>query len=655
MLPCFNEEANVSDAVAEARAAARAVAHDHEVIVVDDGSSDRTRAIAEALALAARGHVRVVAHERNRGYGAAVRSGLQAARMDWILLTDGDRQFDVAEVADLAPLTREADIVAGFRIQRMDPLHRRMNAAAWNWLVRRCFAVPVRDVDCAFKLMRRSLVQRLDLSAEGAMVSTELVAKASARGAHIVEVGVHHRPRVAGDVERRLAAGDPAGVRRARGDPARDERRAGRRSAPRRRRSARGRRLLSVPSAITPFSPPRARSDGYALQRVVRVGVPALVLVLAGALRLSNLGAVAPNPYYDAAVRTMSLSWHNLFYGVFAPGSGLGIDKPPVDLWLQVATTKLLGFSTPALLLPQAIAGTLAVLLLFDLLRGLFGWAAGVAGALALAVLPVAVITARSDTMDAVMCALILGAACLIGRAARPGAPRSLPLLLGAGALYGLAFEVKILEALVALPALLVLYWLSAAERPAVRARRLAAMAAVFGVVALSWLTAVSIAPGQSRPWYIGSTNGSPWNATFVFNGVDRILGPPAHRVPAPSVSQRRTSAQRRASAARVQRAPRCRTHEATGPGRPRPAAGAQRIAQRPDRPRTRCGVARTGPRRGARGVAPARRPGPSGRRCPDRVARDGHRPLQPHAPPPASLLRGVHPRGRRRPRCLAS
>ena len=199
VLPCFNEDANVSDAIADARAAARAIADDHEVIIVDDGSTDRTRAIAEALALAAGGHVRVVAHEQNRGYGAAVRSGLQAARMDWILLTDGDRQFDVAEVADIAPLTRDADIVAGFRIQRMDPLHRRLNAAAWNWLVRLCFAVPVRDVDCAFKLMRRSLVQSLELNADGAMVSTELVAKASARGARIVEAGVHHHPRVAGE------------------------------------------------------------------------------------------------------------------------------------------------------------------------------------------------------------------------------------------------------------------------------------------------------------------------------------------------------------------------------------------------------------------------------------------------------------------------
>ena len=198
VLPCFNEEPNINRAITEALVAGREVADVVEVIVVDDGSTDRTRLLAEARALAGC-EVRVVAHDGNRGYGAAVRSGLRAARMDWILLTDGDLQFEMAELRDVTPLAGDADIVAGFRIVRMDPFHRRANAAAWNWLVRRIFKIPVRDVDCAFKLMRRSLVQGLDLSAEGAMVSTELLARAGAAGASIVEAGVHHRPREAGE------------------------------------------------------------------------------------------------------------------------------------------------------------------------------------------------------------------------------------------------------------------------------------------------------------------------------------------------------------------------------------------------------------------------------------------------------------------------
>ncbi len=318
----------------------------------------------------------------------------------------------------------------------------------------------------------------------------------------------------------------------------------------------------------------RARGVDADLTRAARIGIPMSIVALAGALRLTNLAAVTPNPYYDAAVRTMSRSWHDFLFGVFAPGSGLAIDKPPVDLWLQVASTKVLGFTTPALLLPQAVAGTLAVLLLFELLRTLFGWAAGVVGALALAVLPVAVITSRSDTMDSVMCALLLGAAVLIARAARPGARRR-PMLLVAAGLGGLAFEVKLVESLIALPALVALFWLASEDRPLTRLRQLAAMAAVFAVVALSWLTAVSVAPGSSRPWYIGSTNGSAWNATFVFNGVHRVAGPPKHLIPAPTTRpvprSRAARTQRTATTARWRRnhaAALLRRPAAAGPAR---------------------------------------------------------------------------------------
>ena len=322
----------------------------------------------------------------------------------------------------------------------------------------------------------------------------------------------------------------------------------------------------------------QARDARAALPASVRIGVPAAVVALAAALRLIALASISPNPYYDAAVRTMSHSWHDFLYGVYAPGSGLAIDKPPVDLWLQVASTKLLGFTTPALLLPEALAGTLSVLLLFDLLRTLFGWAAGVAGALALAVLPIAVITARSDTMDSVMCALILGAAVLIARAGAHPERHRWWKLLGAAALFGLAFEVKILEALIALPALLILYWLSSAEPRGARLRRLAAMGAVFAVVALSWLTAVSVAPG-AQPWYIGSTNGSPWNATFVFNGVDRLLGPPAHAIPRPTSGLGTSTA----AAARRQAASRARVrqnHAAALLRRPAPAGPTRLFAR---------------------------------------------------------------------------
>jgi glycosyltransferase involved in cell wall biosynthesis len=210
VLPCFDEGPNVVAAVDDAQRAAERWAGWHEVIVVDDGSRDRTRAIAQSIA-ALDPRVRVVAHERNRGYGAAVRSGIAASHGDWVLLVDGDLQFDLSELRSFVPLAAGSDLVAGYRIDRADPLPRRLAAHAWNRLMRGTFGVAVRDVDCAFKLMRGPAVRALELDSDGAMISTELLVRAGLAGWRIAEVGVHHRPRVAGEA----TGGDPRVVARA--------------------------------------------------------------------------------------------------------------------------------------------------------------------------------------------------------------------------------------------------------------------------------------------------------------------------------------------------------------------------------------------------------------------------------------------------------
>jgi glycosyltransferase involved in cell wall biosynthesis len=207
VLPCHDEEDNVAQAVQEASQAARDAAFDHEVLVVDDGSSDATRRIAAACAVDDR-RVRLLVHDENRGYGAALRTGIEAARCDWILLTDADLQFDLSELEDFIGPSQDHDLLVGYRLARMDPLMRRMNAYAWNRLVDRIFDLRVRDVDCAFKLIRRELAQRLPLTADGAMISTELVARAKLAGARVAEFGVHHRPRKAG----RQSGAEPAVV-----------------------------------------------------------------------------------------------------------------------------------------------------------------------------------------------------------------------------------------------------------------------------------------------------------------------------------------------------------------------------------------------------------------------------------------------------------
>jgi len=198
VLPCHDEADNVVQAVREARHAAQRSARDHEILVVDDGSSDGTGRIAAEIVRTEPG-VRLVVHSVNRGYGAALRSGILAASMPWILLTDADLQFDLDQVEGFLPAAESADLVVGWRRPRADPFGRRVNAAAWNWLVRRTFALPVHDVDCAFKLVRRDLARDLNLRSDGAMISTELIVKALARGARLEELGVSHRPRMHGE------------------------------------------------------------------------------------------------------------------------------------------------------------------------------------------------------------------------------------------------------------------------------------------------------------------------------------------------------------------------------------------------------------------------------------------------------------------------
>ncbi len=267
-----------------------------------------------------------------------------------------------------------------------------------------------------------------------------------------------------------------------------------------------------------------AQGAAHALRGAWRSGwiAAALLTLGAAALRLAHLGQVASDPFYDGAVRSMALSWHNFFFGAVEPSGAVAIDKPPVDLWLQVASVKLFGWSSTSLKLPEALAGTLAVPLLFAAVKRIFGVRAGLAAALALAVLPIEVITARSDTMDAVMMSLTVLALLLAVRAAESGRTA---WLLGAAAALGLAFNVKLLESLPALAPIALLAWLGLPGRWQRRGAQLALASVVYVAVSLAWLGATLLYPAHDRPYAYGSTNGSAWNAAFVFNGLDRIEG----------------------------------------------------------------------------------------------------------------------------------
>jgi len=254
--------------------------------------------------------------------------------------------------------------------------------------------------------------------------------------------------------------------------------------------------------------------------RYAEWGAVAAITLLAAALRLIYIGRVSPDPFYDAAVRSMSQSLHNFFFGAFEPSGSVSIDKPPVDLWLQVASVKLFGFSSTTLKFPEIFAGIVSVPMLYAAVRRLWSIPAGLMAALAIAVLPVEVITSRSDTMDALMMSLIILALLLVVRAIETG---STGWLLAGAAALGLAFDVKLLESVVALPGLFVLAFVGLGGTFWGRVRRLALASVVYVVVALAWLTATLLTPASERPYAIGSTNGSAWNAAFVFNGTDRL------------------------------------------------------------------------------------------------------------------------------------
>ncbi len=199
--PAYNEEENLEQTVRHALERIGPLVESLEVLIVDDGSTDRTPGLADDLA-AAEPRVRVH-HQPNRGYGGALRAGFANARGELVAFSDGDLQFDLGELhllldrldaTDRSPV----DGVIGWRIKRRDPFHRIFIAKTYNLIARIVFGLGVRDIDCAMKLFRREAFDGLRLTAESPFLSAELLIKLRARGVRLAQVGVHHYPRTAG-------------------------------------------------------------------------------------------------------------------------------------------------------------------------------------------------------------------------------------------------------------------------------------------------------------------------------------------------------------------------------------------------------------------------------------------------------------------------
>ncbi|MBN1795930.1 MAG: glycosyltransferase family 2 protein [Sedimentisphaerales bacterium] len=195
--PCYNEQENVEGVVLQGLEVLKKLGADYEVIIIDDGSTDDTGKIAEGIAQENE-NVKVIHHETNLGYGAALQSGFRSATKELVFYTDGDGQFDISEMPPLLPLMDEYDIVSCYRIKRQENRLRRFNAWCWTQLVCLLFRMRIRDIDCAFKLYKRKIFDEIEMSSTGALIDAEILARAIRKGYTVVQKGVYHYPRRAG-------------------------------------------------------------------------------------------------------------------------------------------------------------------------------------------------------------------------------------------------------------------------------------------------------------------------------------------------------------------------------------------------------------------------------------------------------------------------
>lgn len=197
IMPAHNEEVAIAATVRSVIETVSEWTHDFEVIVVNDGSKDRTQEILEEIAIADP-RLRIIQHEVNQGYGAALVSGFEAITKELAFFMDSDGQFDIRDLERFFPLLDQFDAVLGYRVDRQDTWLRKLNAFGWKMLVHLIFKLPVRDIDCAFKLYRAGFFHEQKLETRGAMINTEILYKFTRAGYTYTEVGVHHLPRRGG-------------------------------------------------------------------------------------------------------------------------------------------------------------------------------------------------------------------------------------------------------------------------------------------------------------------------------------------------------------------------------------------------------------------------------------------------------------------------
>src|SRR5438132_3679324 len=259
--------------------------------------------------------------------------------------------------------------------------------------------------------------------------------------------------------------------------------------------------------------------NGFLTRHRLALGAITLISVFMNFYRLGQNGF---GTFYPAAVRSMMDNWHNFFFASYDPGGFVTIDKPPVGFWFEVLSAKIFGFNPVSILLPQALAGVLSVLLLYYLVRRHFGVVAGLLAALALAITPISVVTNRDITIDSTLALFLLVGAWAVLRAAETG---KLRWLLLSAVIVGIGFNIKMLEAYLVVPAYGLLYLLAAPRSIWKRIGHLALAALVLLVVSFSWITAVDLTPASQRPYVDSTQDNSELSLALGYNGIQRLLG----------------------------------------------------------------------------------------------------------------------------------
>ena len=262
----------------------------------------------------------------------------------------------------------------------------------------------------------------------------------------------------------------------------------------------------------------RIRNDR---KKWIEIGLFLMVLSLGAVLRFYQLGADGVgNTYYAAAVKSMLVSWKNFFFVAFEPGGSISIDKPPLGFWFQCVSAYFLGVNGFALALPNALAGVFSIMVVYHLLKRPFGGWAALAGAMALAVMPITIATERNNTIDGLLVFFLLLAAWAFVEAVRREKLRW--LILGA-VLVGLGFNIKMLQAYMSLPGLYLFYFFGSKQSFRKKILHLSLATVIILVVSFSWAVIVDLTPASQRPYVDSSSNNSAIELIFGHNGVERF------------------------------------------------------------------------------------------------------------------------------------